>query len=106
MTTPENSQQQPVQKTVTEQAAPDAPFMRQIKTYVLRAGRMGSGQMRAFEQFGSKFLIHYSPARLVLQAPFGPSATLMFEIGFGHGDPPAQHAQGAPGCNVGGGGGG
>jgi hypothetical protein len=31
--------------------------MRQIKTYVLRAGRMGSGQMRAFEQFGPQFLI-------------------------------------------------
>ncbi|MFN5096426.1 MAG: tRNA (guanosine(46)-N7)-methyltransferase TrmB, partial [Limnohabitans sp.] len=74
MTTPENTQQQPVQKTVTEQAAPDTPFMRQIKTYVLRAGRMGSGQMRAFEQFGSKFLIPYSPARLDVHAAFGRSA--------------------------------
>ncbi len=27
----------------------EAPFMRTIKSYVLRAGRMGTGQMRAFE---------------------------------------------------------
>ena len=36
---------------------PDAPFMRVIKTYMLRAGRMGPGQTRAFEQFGVKFLL-------------------------------------------------
>ncbi|MEY2678383.1 MAG: tRNA ((46)-N7)-methyltransferase TrmB, partial [Pseudomonadota bacterium] len=41
-----------------------APFMRVIKTYVLRAGRMGSGQVRAFEQFGPQFLVPYTPERL------------------------------------------
>ena len=99
MTTPENSQQQPGQQTVTEQAAPDTPFMRQIKTYVLRAGRMGSGQMRAFEQFGSKFLIPYSPARLDVHAAFGRSAPLILEIGFGMGDATAKIAQVRPGDN-------
>ncbi len=39
MTTPDN--------TPKNQA--DAPFMRTIKSYVLRAGRMGTGQMRAFD---------------------------------------------------------
>jgi tRNA (guanine-N7-)-methyltransferase len=99
MTTPENTQQQPVQKTVTEQAAPDAPFMRQIKTYVLRAGRMGSGQMRAFEQFGPKFLIPYSAERLDLQAAFGRPAPLILEIGFGMGDATAKIAQVRPDDN-------
>ncbi len=41
----------------TQHAKTDAPFMRVIKTYVLRAGRMGSGQVRAFEQFGPQFLV-------------------------------------------------
>ena len=38
-------------------------FMRQIKTYVLRAGRMGTGQMRAFELYGPQFLLPYRPER-------------------------------------------
>jgi tRNA (guanine-N7-)-methyltransferase len=99
MTTPENTQQQPVQETVTDQAAPDAPFMRQIKTYVLRAGRMGSGQMRAFEQYGPKFLLPYSPARLDVQAAFGRPAPLILEIGFGMGDATAKIAQVRPDDN-------
>ena len=58
MTTPDNPTQQLANDSDKEQAA---PFMRQIKTYVLRAGRMGSGQIRAFEQFGPKFLHPYIP---------------------------------------------
>ena len=42
MTTPEPT-------TAPEATQTDAPFMRTIKSYVLRAGRMGTGQMRAFE---------------------------------------------------------
>jgi tRNA (guanine-N7-)-methyltransferase len=39
----------------------DAPFMRVIKTYVLRAGRMGPGQTRAFEQCGPTLLVPNQP---------------------------------------------
>ena len=99
MTTPENTQQQPDHETVTEQAALDAPFMRQIKTYVLRAGRMGSGQVRAFEQFGPQFLVPYCAERLDVQAAFGRSAPLILEIGFGMGDATAKIAQVRPGDN-------
>ncbi len=49
MTTPED----------TSPAPAEAPFMRTIKSYVLRAGRMGTGQMRAFELYGPRFLIPY-----------------------------------------------
>ena len=41
----------------TTAAEASAPFMRQIKTYVLRAGRMGTGQIRAFDQYGARFLL-------------------------------------------------
>jgi tRNA (guanine-N7-)-methyltransferase len=96
MTTPDNPAQQLANDSDKEQAA---PFMRQIKTYVLRAGRMGSGQMRAFEQFGPKFLIPYSPERLALEAAFGRSAPLILEIGFGMGDATAKIAQVRPDDN-------
>ena len=99
MKPPENTQQQTAHENMTEQAASDAPFMRQIKTYVLRAGRMGSGQMRAFEQFGPKFMTPYSPRRLDVQSAFGRPAPLILEIGFGMGDATAKIAQARPGDN-------
>ena len=73
--------------------------MRTIKTYVLRAGRMGSGQVRAFEQFGPQFLVPYSAERLDVQATFGRSAPLILEIGFGMGDATAKIAQVRPNDN-------
>jgi tRNA (guanine-N7-)-methyltransferase len=76
-----------------------APFMRQIKTYVLRAGRMGTGQIRAFEQYGERFLVPYQTDRLDVGAAFGRSAPLVLEIGFGMGDATAHIAQVRPGDN-------
>ena len=99
MTTSEHSPLQPTNDTATGQAATDAPFMRTIKTYVLRAGRMGSGQVRAFEQFGPQFLVPYRPERLDVPAAFGRSAPLILEIGFGMGDATAKIAQVRPGDN-------
>jgi len=72
---------------------PDAPFMRVIKTYVLRAGRMGPGQTRAFEQFGAKFLLPFKSERLDIDTSFGRQAPLILEIGFGMGDATAKIAQ-------------
>ncbi len=74
----------------------DAPFMRVIKTYVLRAGRMGPGQTRAFDQFGPQFLVPYQPERLDAAATFGRAAPLILEIGFGMGDATAKIAQTRP----------
>lgn len=90
MTMPEDTTTAPVAD------AQEAPFMRTIKTYVLRAGRMGSGQVRAFEQFGPQFLIPYRAERLDVQAAFGRSAPLILEIGFGMGDATAKIAQVRP----------
>ena len=76
-----------------------APFMRQIKSYVLRAGRMGTGQMRAFELYGPQYLLPYQAARLDTAQAFGRSAPLILEIGFGMGDATAKIAQVRPGDN-------
>ena len=78
---------------------PDAPFMRVIKTYVLRAGRMGPGQTRAFEQFGAKFLLPFKSERLDLDTSFARQAPLILEIGFGMGDATAKIAQARVGDN-------
>ena len=71
---------------------PKAPYMRVIKTYVLRAGRIGPGQTRAFEQFGAKFLLPFRHERLDAEAIFGRQAPLILEIGFGMGDATAKIA--------------
>ena len=76
------------------------PFMRVVKSYVLRAGRTGPGQQRAYEQFGPKFLLHYDATQtLDTTAVFGRSAPLIMEIGFGMGGATAQIAQARPGDN-------
>ena len=77
----------------------DDPFMRVIKTYVLRAGRMGPGQTRAFEQFGAKFLLPFKNERLDVVASFERQAPLILEIGFGMGDATAKIAQTRAGDN-------
>ena len=75
------------------------PFMRVIKSYVLRAGRMGPGQTRAFEQYGAKFLLPYQTSRLDTTSAFGRAAPLILEIGFGMGDATAKIAQTRPDDN-------
>ena len=103
MTTPEHVPSNPSEST----AAPstDAPFMRTIKSYVLRAGRMGTGQQRAFELYGPRFLLPYAERKLDVAAAFGRSAPLILEIGFGMGDASAKIALHLPevnflGCEV------
>jgi len=82
--------------TTPEPTPPDDPFMRGIKSYVLRAGRMGTGQMRAFDLYGPQFLIPYRAERLDATAAFGRAAPLILEIGFGMGDATAKIAQVRP----------
>lgn len=90
---------EPTSTPDTTAAESSAPFMRQIKTYVLRAGRMGTGQIRAFDQYGARFLLPYQAERLDVAAAFGRSAPLILEIGFGMGDATAHIAQVRPGDN-------
>ena len=75
------------------------PYLRTIKSYVLRAGRMGTGQMRAFDLYGPRWLLPYREERLDAQAAFGRHAPLILEIGFGMGDATARIAQVRPDDN-------
>ena len=83
---------------------PDAPtvFMRTVKSYVLRAGRVTQGQAKAVETLGPQFLLPYRPALIAWPEAFGssqaPGSTrpVVLEIGFGMGEATAQIAATLP----------
>ncbi len=58
---------------------------------------MGSGQIKALEELGPKFLLPYRPEPLDLDATFGRTAPKIVEIGFGMGEPTALIAAAHPG---------
>ncbi|HEY0818826.1 MAG TPA: tRNA (guanosine(46)-N7)-methyltransferase TrmB [Rhizobacter sp.] len=76
-----------------------SPPRRGIKSFVVRAGRMGTGQIRAIETLGPRFVLPYAPLPLDAAAVFGRSAPLVLEIGFGMGQATAQIAQALPGSD-------
>jgi len=76
-----------------------------IRSYVLRAGRTTSGQAKALQTLGPRFVLPYAPVPLDPEAVFGRRAPLILEIGFGMGDATAHIAQLRPeddflGCEV------
>jgi tRNA (guanine-N7-)-methyltransferase len=76
---------------------PPEQARRTVKSFVLRAGRMGTGQARALEDLGPQFLIPYTPEPLDLDAAFGRAGPKILEIGFGMGDSTATIAASLPG---------
>lgn len=72
------------------------PERRPIRSFVMRAGRMTSGQTRALEELWPRYGVDYSPAPLDLPALFGRDAPRTLEIGFGNGEHLAQLAQSHP----------
>ena len=77
----------------------DFPHRRSIRSFVVRAGRMGTGQTRALQELGPRFVLPYAAQRLDLAATFGRQAPVVLEIGFGMGDATAAIAQGMPGTD-------
>ena len=67
-------------------------FPKTIKSYVRRAGRTTTGQAKAFEDLGPRFLLDYTAAPLAAEAVFGRSGPLILEIGFGMGEATAHIA--------------
>lgn len=78
---------------------------RAIKSFVTRAGRMGTGQIKALAELGPKFVLPYKTEKLDLAATFGRQAPVVLEIGFGMGGATAEIAATLPdhdfiGCEV------
>ena len=72
---------------------------RPIRSFVLRAGRMGPGQQRALDELGPRFVLPYRPEALDFAATFGRQAPVVLEIGFGMGDATAEVAAQQPGTD-------
>ena len=80
-------------------APPDERPRRTIRSYVLRTGRMGSGQRRALAELAPRFVLPYQPGLLDTGAAFGRHAPAVLEIGFGMGDATAHIAAALPGTD-------
>lgn len=69
---------------------------RTVRSFVLRQGRLTSGQKIALEEQWPRFGIEYKAQLLDLTETFGREAPITLEIGFGNGDSLAQMATVAP----------
>ena len=72
---------------------------RGIRSFVVRAGRMGPGQARALAELGPRYVLPYAAAPFDFSAAFGRSAPQVLEIGFGMGGATAAMAQAMPGTD-------
>jgi tRNA (guanine-N7-)-methyltransferase len=75
---------------------PEQPQRHTIRSFVLRAGRMGSGQQKALDELGPRFVLPYASTKLDLTAVFQRSADKILEIGFGMGGATAEIAANHP----------
>lgn len=72
------------------------PLRRSIRSYVVRAGRMGPGQQRALQELAPRHVLPYRAEPLVPEVVYGRAAPLVLEIGFGMGAATATIAQARP----------
>ena len=84
------------------QAPASVAFPKNIKSFVKRAGRTTTGQAKAFEVWGTQFLLTYAPEPLnmgkafALQGQDAAPAPVILEIGFGMGEATAHIAKHRP----------
>ena len=72
---------------------------RTIRSFVRRAGRTTTGQAKAFNDLGPRFLLPYRPQPLEFTQAFGREAPTILEIGFGMGEATAHIAGLMPEAN-------
>ena len=72
---------------------------RSVRSFVVRAGRMGPGQTRALVALGPRFVLPFVAQPVDFAQAFGRTAPLVLEIGFGMGDATAAIAQALPGTD-------
>jgi tRNA (guanine-N7-)-methyltransferase len=71
-----------------------------IKSFVKRAGRMGTGQQRALQALGPRYVVPFTPGQQTdWAAIFGRAAPTVLEIGFGMGGATAAIAAARPDSN-------
>ncbi|SDV47797.1 tRNA (guanosine(46)-N7)-methyltransferase TrmB [Chitinasiproducens palmae] len=86
----------PASGAPAESAESAATPRRRIKSFVTRAGRVSTGQQRAVETLGPRFMLPYQPAPADWPLLYGRTAPLILEIGFGMGKTTAEIARTRP----------
>jgi tRNA (guanine-N7-)-methyltransferase len=74
----------------------EQPVHRPIRSFVMRTGRMTSGQARALDDLWPRYGVEYTPSLLSLDRLFGRRAPRTLEIGFGNGEHLASLAAAHP----------
>lgn len=80
-------------------AGQDERFRREVKTYVLRIGRMTAAQDRAYRELAPSWCIPFERRSLNFIDVFGNTNPIIVEIGFGMGDVTADIAAANPDVN-------
>jgi tRNA (guanine-N7-)-methyltransferase len=71
-------------------------YLRRIRSFVLREGRLTKGQQRSLDLFWPTMGLEYQATPYDMKAVFGREADLVLEIGFGMGKSLVQMAKAAP----------
>jgi len=83
-----------------EQSEPSpSGYRREIKTYVLRAGRMTAAQEKAYNELAPHWCIPFENKKLNFVDIFGNTNPIVIEIGFGMGDATVAIAEANPNIN-------
>ncbi|MEW6695390.1 MAG: tRNA (guanosine(46)-N7)-methyltransferase TrmB [Pseudomonadota bacterium] len=83
----------PSSPTTPSAAPPDVAYPKTVRSFVRRAGRTTTGQAKALQTLGPRYVLPYAPAALDVEAAFGRRAPLVLEIGFGMGEATAHIAR-------------
>ncbi len=75
---------------------PAATPERRIRSFVVRAGRMGTGQIKALQTLAPQFVLPYKTESIQWDSVFQRQAPRIVEIGFGMGDATAAIALARP----------
>ena len=82
--------------TVGEEQTEDGKFMRRIRSFVRREGRLTRGQDRALQELWPVMGVEFRDEMLDLAKLFGREAPVVLEIGFGMGISLVEMAAAAP----------
>ncbi|ABV86436.1 tRNA (guanosine(46)-N7)-methyltransferase TrmB [Shewanella pealeana] len=77
----------------------EGKYLRKVRSFVLREGRLTKGQAQAMEQQWPKIGLDYTPEPIDLVEVFGREADTVLEIGFGMGASLVAMAKAAPELN-------
>lgn len=89
----------PSKENTEESSSKNTVIRREVKTYVLRAGRMTAAQEKAYNELAPSWCIPFEEKKLNFVDVFGNTNPIIIEIGFGMGDATIAIAKANPDIN-------